>query len=274
MSEPKGRYTPLARLGDDGVLLLQCEDCGAVVTHRVVHNRWHDAQPVVDRQGEVPSREMTAKDVQERVVHTGMPNPAECPRLMVPDHGVVISGEVPEPGLLVLPDRSARAVREQMGDAPMAAYLNVDDVSGVARIAAERVRQVQEEGWSQEHDDQHDASELVYGAITYAFAAVRAAAAGPAHVRETRSVPGPAMPYPADLWPLDPNLWKPSDDPIRNLEKAAAAHPPSDWWPWVDDEGGGFKPSPDAIRNLEKAAAMLAAEIDRLVRLRERPTGN
>jgi hypothetical protein len=189
MSEPKGRYTPLARLGDDGVLLLQCEDCGAVVTHRVVHNRWHDAQPVVDRQGEVPA---------------------------------------------------TQAVREQMGDAPMAAYLNVDDVSGVARIAAERVRQVQEEGWSQEHDDQHDASELVYGAITYAFAAVRAAAAGPAHVRETRSVPGPAMPYPADLWPLDPNLWKPSDDPIRNLEKAAA---------------------------------MLAAEIDRLIRARrEDPT--
>jgi hypothetical protein len=48
------------------------------------------------------------------------------------------------------------------------------------------------------------------------------------------------MPYPADLWPLDPNLWKPSDDPIRNLEKAAA---------------------------------MLAAEIDRLIRARrEDPT--
>jgi hypothetical protein len=237
MSEPKGRYTPLARLGDDGVLLLQCEDCGAVVTHRVVHNRWHDAQPVVDRQGEVPAREMTAKDVQERVVHTGMPNPAECPRLMVPDHGVVISGEVPEPGLLVLPDRSARAVREQMGDAPMAAYLNADDVSGVARIAAERVRQVQEEGWSTEHDDQWRESELALGAVAYVLQAIG---------------------HGLDVAP----------------QELAAAHPPSDWWPWVDDEGGGFKPSPDAIRNLEKAAAMLAAEIDRLVRLRERPTGN
>ena len=34
-------------------------------------------------------------------------------------------------------------------------------------------------------------------------------------------------------------------------------------WPW---ENGDFKPSPDAIRNLTKAGALIAAEIDRLLR--------
>lgn len=37
-------------------------------------------------------------------------------------------------------------------------------------------------------------------------------------------------------------------------------------WPW---EESWFKPSPDAIRNLVKAGALLAAEIDRLQRLKK-----
>lgn len=39
-------------------------------------------------------------------------------------------------------------------------------------------------------------------------------------------------------------------------------------WPWDDDS---FKPSPDPIRNLAKAGALIAAEIDRLVRATSEP---
>ncbi len=37
-------------------------------------------------------------------------------------------------------------------------------------------------------------------------------------------------------------------------------------WPWDDED---FKPSEDPIRNLVKAGALIAAEIDRLQRLKE-----
>lgn len=37
-------------------------------------------------------------------------------------------------------------------------------VSGVERIARERRRQIEEEGWTAEHDDQHDRGELAIAA--------------------------------------------------------------------------------------------------------------
>ena len=41
------------------------------------------------------------------------------------------------------------------------------------------------------------------------------------------------------------------------------------WWPktWSEDK---WEPSPDPIRNLEKAGALMAREIDRLERLRDK----
>lgn len=38
------------------------------------------------------------------------------------------------------------------------------------------------------------------------------------------------------------------------------------WWPW---EWETWKPEPDPIRNLVKAGALIAAEIDRLLRARD-----
>lgn len=74
-------------------------------------------------------------------------------------------------------------------------------MNGVALIAAERRRQVLEEGWSAAHDDEHRDGQLVAAAISYA-------GAGPAF-----------LPM---WWPWDPTWWKPSDDPVRNLVKAGA----------------------------------------------------
>ena len=82
--------------------------------------------------------------------------------------------------------------------------------TGIELIPAERARQVEKEGWTPEHDDEHDDAELALAACYY------------------------AMPFNVDLWDytikpddLYPQSWseegmKRSDDTIRNLVKAGA----------------------------------------------------
>lgn len=97
--------------------------------------------------------------------------------------------------------------------------------SGVESIAAERARQIEVEGWTPAHDDEHDMGQLSGAASTYlqhAFSQVN------------ENIPPPIVDGPGE-WP-----W------------------PTEWW----------KPSPDPVRNLEKAGALIAAEIDRLKRKR------
>jgi hypothetical protein len=80
--------------------------------------------------------------------------------------------------------------------------------SGIERIAAERQRQIEKEGWTPQHDDDHDDNEMLMAAYTY----IQRAWAGP-NVR---------MKIPPSSWPWGDAWWKPSNDPIRNLEKAGA----------------------------------------------------
>lgn len=89
-------------------------------------------------------------------------------------------------------------------------------------IASERARQINEEGWTAEHDDEHNTNDLVVAAMAYANAAL---------------LPGTDDMDAPDYWPWHEDWWKPSDDPIRNLVKAGA---------------------------------LIAAEIDRLWRARDR----
>ena len=68
--------------------------------------------------------------------------------------------------------------------------------SGVALIAAERARQVAEEGWTAAHDDAHAGGELAQAAACYAWS----------------SVVAPGEPFSSallDLWPWDYASWKP-----------------------------------------------------------------
>lgn len=82
-----------------------------------------------------------------------------------------------------------------------------EHMDGADLIARERDRQVSEEGWTPEHDDHHDRSEMARAALGYTI----------------RAVEQTWGPYPGkDLWPWDPSRWKPSDDPVRNLVKAGA----------------------------------------------------
>jgi len=100
-------------------------------------------------------------------------------------------------------------------------------VNGVERIAAERKRQIEKEGFTAEHDEGIPEHNLARAAACYAL---------PEKLRNNPTKSGETrIPLFDFLWP-----W--------NLV----------WW----------KPTPkNRIRELEKAGALIAAEIDRLLRL-------
>lgn len=91
----------------------------------------------------------------------------------------------------------------------------------IALIAAERERQVSDEGWTPEHDDRHDDRSLITAAVCYVA----------------------------------------PDDPIVHNEAGQSYVVPRSW-PW---EPSAWKPS-YRLRDLVKAGALIAAEIDRLMR--------
>lgn len=79
-----------------------------------------------------------------------------------------------------------------------------------ADVLAERRRQIEAEGWTPEHDDEHMAGELAGAAGCYArYASVQARGGYPS-----------TYTFPVD-WPWRPSWWKPSDA-RRNLVKAGA----------------------------------------------------
>lgn len=97
--------------------------------------------------------------------------------------------------------------------------------NGLKLITVERCRQVYAEGWTPEHDDEHQEGALAQAAAVYA---------APQGTRARAR-------YPAAIFGEAPTMW-PWDD---------------SWW----------KPTPgDRIRELVKAGALIAAEIDRLLR--------
>lgn len=92
-------------------------------------------------------------------------------------------------------------------------------MDGASLIAQERKRQIEEEGYTAVHDEQHNNEELVEAAGCYIYSYVNR---------------DPQMPL-ID-WPWDPRDWKST---------------PEDW-----------------IKQLVKAGALIAAEIDRLQRMK------
>ena len=100
-------------------------------------------------------------------------------------------------------------------------------MTGANRIAAERQRQIEVEGWDAEHDRGHaedgsGSEALVWAAICYAT---------PPSERRVKVTPYFGESDIPIVWPWHPKWWKPSD----------------------------------RVRDLEKAGALIAAEIDRLL---------
>jgi hypothetical protein len=80
------------------------------------------------------------------------------------------------------------------------------DRSGAALIAAERERQIEDEGWTPEHDAEHWDDDLARAAVCYAMPF------------SERPLLGPPR-----LWPWESQAWKPTlNDRIRELTKAGA----------------------------------------------------
>ena len=115
----------------------------------------------------------------------------------------------------------------------------MDGEDGARRIVLERRRQIQQEGWSLEHDDTLIEDQLAWAAICYA-------APDQIYIKCPKITPrDPDVAF-RDPWPtgLDPAFDKrPSYRRKPSLKKR--------------------------VRSLEKAGALIAAEIDRLRRLIE-----
>jgi len=108
------------------------------------------------------------------------------------------------------------------------------DGRGVELIATERRRQVEREGYVAEHDDEHADGELAHAAAAYAWTLGGVLTDGRMLHRRT-------------MWPFEPESFKPA-------------------------EGGMGDRILHRIHELAKAGALVAAEIDRLERLREIPS--
>ena len=81
--------------------------------------------------------------------------------------------------------------------------------TGTELISEERTRQVEEEGYTAEHDAEHPTDDLVKAAIVYAWNYDE-----PPHSVHANRAPS--------MWPWEESSWKPEDDPVRNLVKAGA----------------------------------------------------
>lgn len=104
--------------------------------------------------------------------------------------------------------------------------------TAIELIACERKRQINVEGFTPEHDDEHRSGEINDAAICYASAASKLAR-------------GESLEY------------------IKECVDASERGFP---WPW---ESEWWNPSRDQIQNLVKAGGLIVAEIERLQRLRE-----
>lgn len=102
-------------------------------------------------------------------------------------------------------------------------------MDGIELIRQERIRQIETEGFDAEHDQAYLLGELAAAARCYSRFAIlqinakRMKARGNARVYDqVMTEIGKQEERPPMSWPWDPSWWKPSDDPVRNLQKAGA----------------------------------------------------
>lgn len=99
-------------------------------------------------------------------------------------------------------DATERIMAERRNEA-------VPVTGALADVANERRRQIDAEGWTAEHDDEHDPGELAAAGCSYALNAAKTLWG----IKGLRSQP--------PMWPWDAEWWKPKD-PRRDLVRAAA----------------------------------------------------
>lgn len=147
-------------------------------------------------------------------------------------------------------------------------------MEGTELIAAERERQVAEEGYDADHDDRHGAQEMAWAAVVYAAPDVVLGWSGGGNPKRTiiPSLREPVPPFNAGYggraWELDrmPRPVNPNDlgrDDPADLE----AHPEDANFSLTMGDGHPSREVRDRrVRELVKAGALIAAEIDRILR--------
>ena len=109
----------------------------------------------------------------------------------------------------------------------------INGLSGVKLIALERKRQLEEEGWNAHHDSRHEPGTLSMAGAQYARV--------------------------ASMW--GKSLHK-GTSRLETLMEIKDTAPGS--WPWSQD---WWKPTPDdLLRQYAKAGALIAAEMDKIIR--------
>ncbi len=108
-------------------------------------------------------------------------------------------------------------VGKLLNSAAMAFAAMASPVSGAVVIWQERQRQLEVEGWTPEHDDEHVGGVLGMAASAYVWAAQLADA-----MDASDMTPEKWGAWCPDYWPWAIEAWKPSNDPLRNLAKAGA----------------------------------------------------
>lgn len=142
-----------------------------------------------------------------------------------------------------------------------------DNISpGVGLIAAERARQIDAEGYSPEHDDGHP-QELANAAACYLHAGC-SMMAHPSSLESTRRYIERDGDDPAADEIFQQMVADPIGSHFGRRPDGGVKTPHGAWndWPWED---AAWKPVDDPIRNLVKAGALIAAEIDRLLRAQD-----
>lgn len=114
------------------------------------------------------------------------------------------------------------------------------ELTGVEQIAAERQRQIDAEGWTPHHDDRHTQNELAWAATCYAAPA----AVVRVFVQQDRDGVGGGVGW-SEPWPTQY---------VQDANRGIPGHVP-----WR-------RPTVDRVTELVKAGALIAAEIDRLMR--------
>jgi hypothetical protein len=153
--------------------------------------------------------------------------------------------------LLVLEECTRRNAHEPVSLRSTVATIEASELTpGAKRIAQERARQIHGEGYTAEHDDEHCRGELSAAAVAY-ITPVRA------YYRSETPAKGIVF---SDPWPFAPRF-------DRRHRLYAAGAPPA-----VSSMLAKEPHVIDArVELLEKGGAFAAAEIDRLLRLAEKP---
>ena len=112
--------------------------------------------------------------------------------------------------------------------------------NGAEQIAEERQRQIDKEGWTAEHDDNHEGGELAYAAICYASPV-------PIFIKEAHG---------RNIGFVDPWPWFDTVEVTRYGDGLTTQVPAWD-----------KRKKHSKLRKLVIAGALIAAEIDRLQRL-------